>query len=286
VILTDTHCHLNLDKFDSDRQSVLERAAQAGVVRILIPGLTAESSLAGVKLAETHPMLYAAVGVHPTEAETWNKLTGKQIKALALDTSGPSGTSSTSKVVAIGEIGLDYYWDSAPHEKQRTALREQLVLAADAGLPVILHMREARDAPHGNCAGDMLKILEEWCTYLRSGLNPLVERPGVMHSFSGTLETAHAALSLGFFIGVTGPVTFENAARRQGIVAAIPLNRILIETDAPFLAPHPYRGKRNEPAYVRRIADKIALIHSCSLETIAALTSENADRLFGWKETA
>ena len=131
-----------------------------------------------------------------------------------------------------------------------------------------------------------MQILEEWCSGLRSGKNPLAERPGVLHSFSGTLETARAALSLGFCIGVTGPVTFENAARRQEIVAALPLDQILIETDAPFLTPHPNRGKRNEPAYVRLIADKIALLHSCSLERIAAVTSANARRLFHWKETA
>ncbi len=147
-------------------------------------------------------------------------------------------------------------------------------------------MREAGDAPQGDCAGDLLKILEEWCSGLRSAQNPLAERPGVLHSFSGNLETAHAAINLGFCIGVTGPVTFNNAIRRQEIVAALPLDRILIETDAPFLAPHPHRGKRNEPAYVRLIADKIALLHACSFERIAAVTSENARRLFLWKETA
>ena len=197
-----------------------------------------------------------------------------------------SGTSDPSKVVAIGEIGLDYYWDSAPHDLQKNVLREQLDLAAELGLPVILHMREARDAPHGNCAADLLQILEEWVAGLRSGKSPLAERPGVLHSFSGSLETARAAMQLGFYIGVTGPVTFENARSRQEIVAALPLERLLIETDAPFQAPHPYRGKRNEPAYVRLIADKIALLHSCSLEEVAAVTSENAGRLFAWKETA
>jgi TatD DNase family protein len=287
--LADTHCHLDLDKFESDREAVLERAVRAGVARILIPGLNAASSQAVVKLAESHPNLYAAVGVHPTEAATWAKATKNELKELASGASGSSGASGpsgTSKVVAIGEIGLDYYWDSAPQDVQRDVLRQQLALASEVGLPVILHMREARDVPHGNCAVDLLQTLGEWCSSLRSGMNPLAERPGVLHSFSGTLETARAALSLGFCIGVTGPVTFENASRRREIVAEIPLDRILIETDAPFLAPHPHRGKRNEPAYVRLIADKIALIHSCSFERIAALTSENARRLFGWKETA
>lgn len=285
-VLTDTHCHLDLDKFDSDREEVLERAARAGVERILIPGLTIASSRIVLKLAQSHPALYAAVGVHPTEAGSWEMETSNELRGLVSGTTGASGSFGSPKVVALGEIGLDYYWDSAPHELQREVLRRQLALAAEAGLPVVLHMREAGDAPHGECASDLLKILEEWCAGLTSTKNPLALRPGTLHSFSGSLETAHSALELGFCIGVTGPVTFKNALRRQEIVATLPLDRILIETDAPFLAPHPLRGKRNEPAYVRLIADKIALLHSCSLERIAAATSENARRLFLWKETA
>ena len=287
MILTDTHCHLDLDRFDSDREAVLERAARAGVVRIVIPGITLTSSQAAVKLAESHPMLYAAVGLHPTEAATRNKATWNELKAMAFPPSPTGrGAGGLGKIVAIGEIGLDYYWDSAPHETQKSVLRAQLDLAAETGLPVILHMREAMDAQHGNCAEDLLQILEEWCSSLRSGKNSLAERPGVLHSFSGSLEMAGAAMHLGFYIGVTGPVTFENARNRQEIVAALPLDRILIETDAPFLAPHPYRGKRNEPAYVRLIADKIAFLHSCNIDEVAAVTSGNAERLFAWQATA
>jgi TatD DNase family protein len=293
VALTDTHCHLDLDKFDPDRQAVLERAAQAGVEHILIPGLSLPSSRAVLKLAGSHPMLFAAVGVHPTEAATWNESTKAELQALASPPPSPPGTCARKgrgaggevKVVAIGEIGLDYYWDSAPHDIQKNILWEQLTLAAETGLPVLLHMREARDAPNGSCAGDLLQILEKWVAGLRLGKHPLAERPGVLHSFFGTLETALAAIDLGFCIGVAGPVTFKNAHKRQEIVAALPLGRILIETDAPFQAPHPYRGKRNEPAYVHLIADKIALIHSCSLDMVATVTSENARRLFTWKET-
>jgi TatD DNase family protein len=285
VTLTDTHCHLDMDKFDSDREAVLERSAQAGVVRILIPGLNLASSRTVLKLAGSHPMLFAAVGVHPTEAGTWTKETRDELRNL-FKPSGTSETSGSSRIVAIGEIGLDYYWDSAPHDIQKTVLQMQLTLAAEAGFPVILHMREARDEPNGNCAGDLLQILEEWCSGLRAAKSPLAERPGVLHSFSGTLESAQAALSLGFYLGVSGPVTFKNAASRQEIAAALPLDRVLLETDAPFQAPQPHRGKRNEPAYVRLIADKIALLHSCSLERVAAVTSGNARRLFGWKETA
>jgi TatD DNase family protein len=284
MILTDTHCHLDLKKFDADREAVLERAAAAGVVRILVPGLNTTSSRAVLKLAQSHPILYAAVGVHPTEASTWNASSSDELKALASGTSDTSETSDTSKIVAIGEIGLDYYWDSAPHEIQRDILHVQLNLAAETGLPVILHMREAREGANGSCAGDLLQILQDWVSGLRSSKNPLADRTGVLHSFSGTLETAQAAMSLGFNIGVTGPLTFTNARTRQEIVAGLPLEKILTETDAPFQAPHPYRGKRNEPAYVSLIADKIALLHSCSLARVAEITSENAGRLFAWKE--
>jgi TatD DNase family protein len=287
VTLTDTHCHLDLDQFDSDREAVLERATRAGLEKILIPGLNLTSSRAAVKLAGSHPMLYAAVGVHPTEALTWGEATRDELKTLASGASaadGAAGTLGSSKVIAIGEIGLDYYWNSAPQDIQRNVLLEQLALAAETGLPVILHMREARDAANGNCAGDLLKILDEWVKGLQSGRHPLAERPGVLHSFSGTLEMARLAISLGFCIGVTGSITYKNAAIRQEIVSALPLECILLETDAPFQTPHPYRGKRNEPAYIRLIADKIALLHSCSLELVAEVTRANARRLFAWKE--
>jgi TatD DNase family protein len=291
VILTDTHCHLDLEKFDLDREAALERAAREGVTRILIPGISLPSSRGVVKLAESHSMLYAAVGVHPTEAAAWNESTRDELLALFHSPTGTSahqgrGAGGEGKIVAIGEIGLDYYWDAAAHGLQKEVLRAQLGLAAETGLPVLLHMREARDASGEQCAGELLQILEEWCAGLRAGKNPLAERPGVLHSFSGSLETARTALRLGFYIGVTGPVTFENARARQAIIAALPLECILIETDAPFLAPHPFRGKRNEPAYVRLIADKIALLHACASEEVATITSANAGKLFAWKETA
>ncbi len=283
MTLTDTHCHLDLEAFEPDRPAVLERAAQAGLAHILIPGLNLASSRAVVVLASSHPRLHAAIGVHPTEAGTWNELTADELRLLALSPS-PDGRGARGEVciVAIGEIGLDYYWDGTTKEIQKTILRVQLDLAAKLGLPVILHMREARDSAHEDCAADMLSLLQEWCAGLRSTHNPLAERPGVLHSFSGSLETAQAAMRLGFYLGVTGPVTFTNAHARQTIVAALPLERLLIETDAPFQAPHPWRGKRNEPAYVRLIADKIASLHTCSLEQVASLTSQNAAGLFGW----
>lgn len=271
-MLTDTHCHLDFPRFDPDRPAVLERAAQAGVERILIPGLDLNSSRSVLRLVESEPRFFAAVGVHPTESKTFQEDTIAHLRMLA----------AHPKVVALGEIGLDYYWDAAPHDWQQHVLQAQLNLAAELNLPVILHLREKGDAPDGPCAADLLRLLRDWVTDLRSQQHPLAERPGVLHSFSGSLQTAQEAISLGFFIGVSGPITYRQD--RQNIIAALPLERLLLETDAPFLAPAPYRGKRNEPANVRLIADKIAILHQTSFETVATITSANARRLFQWKD--
>ena len=276
MTLTDTHCHLDLNQFDSDREAVIERAVQAGVERILIPGLSVTSSQAVVKLAESHPGLFAAVGVHPSEAGKWTESTINELRDIIV------GSTDSVKIVAIGEIGLDYYWDSTPHALQIEVLENQLELASELQLPVIIHCREKGDALDGDCASDLLKILEEWAAGLRSEKNPLAKRPGVLHSFSGSLRTAKMAIDLNFFIGVTGPVTYRK--ERQEIIAALSLEHLLVETDAPFLAPHPNRGKRNEPAYIRLIADKIATLHSCDITKVAAVTSENVSQLFAWKE--
>lgn len=272
MALTDTHCHLDFDRFDADRPEVLTRARAAGVARILIPGIDLPSSRRAVKLAETDPILFAAIGVHPNDSLTWDAQTIPSLRDLA----------ANPKVVAIGEIGLDYYWDSAPHDHQRTVLQAQLNLAAELGLPVIIHLRERGDADHGPCAEDALTILEEWVTRLRVAGSALAARPGVLHSFSGDIRTAERALHLNFYIGLTGPVTYKNAESKRQMVAALPLDKILIETDAPYLAPIPWRGKRNEPAFVRHIADKIAEIHKINPEEVAAVTTTNAARLFSW----
>ncbi len=271
-MLTDTHCHLDFEKFDSDRQEVLARAWEAGLTRILIPGLDLRTSLHAVKLAESHPNLFAAIGVHPSDSLTWDAQTIPALRELSI----------SQKVVAIGEMGLDYYWDTAPHDHQKKVLKEQLALAAELQLPVVIHLREKEDTPDGDCAREMIQILEEWNDQLQLDKNPLAGRPGVLHSFSGTLQTAQKAMDMNFFIGVTGPVTYKNAVERQALVASLPLEKILIETDAPFLTPVPKRGKRNEPAYVAFIADKIADIHSTTREQVAKNTSDNASRLFSW----
>ncbi len=270
--LADTHCHLNLERFDADRPDVLTRARASGVYRILIPGLTVASSRRILSLTETAPELYAAVGVHPNDALTWD-----QAAAAA-----PNALAAHPRTVAIGEIGLDYYWDAAPPALQKEILQAQLQIAAENGLPVVLHSRDKDNALEGPCLRDLLDILTNWVTALRRSGNPLAERPGVLHSFSGSLEAAREALSLGFYIGVTGPVTFKNARERQRIVAQLPLERLLIETDAPFLAPHPHRGQRNEPAFVALVAGKIAALKAIPLEKVAAQTSVNAANLFSW----
>jgi len=271
-VLTDTHCHLDFEKFDADRQEALTRAWEAGLTRILIPGLDLRSSRRAVKLAESHPNLFAAIGVHPSESLTWDPQTIPALRELSIN----------QKVVAIGEAGLDYYWEAAPRDHQQKVLREQLALAAELQLPVVIHLREKDDRQDGECARDLLQILEGWTGQLNADNNPLADHPGVLHSFSGTLQTAQKAMDMKFFIGVTGPVTYKNAVERQALIARLPMENVLIETDSPFLSPVPERGNRNEPAYVTFIADKIADIHSTTREQVAAITSSNAARLFCW----
>jgi TatD DNase family protein len=178
------------------------------------------------------------------------------------------------KVVAVGEIGLDFYRNLSPHDVQRRAFRAQLAWAAQMALPVIIHDREAHEP--------VLSILEDWATGLAG--SPLAGRAGILHSFSGDLAMAERAMALGFYISISGPVTYQNARRLPEIVAALPLDRLLIETDCPYLPPHPYRGQRNEPAYVRLVAERIATIRGVAIDDIAAATTANARRLFGLEE--
>ena len=274
MMLTDTHCHLDFEKFDEDREAVIRRAREAGVGRILVPALDLESSRSAVSLAKQEPEVYAAVGFHPTDLDAFADEALEQLKSLA----------EHPKVVAIGEIGLDYYWvkESTKRLGQREALKKQLSLAMSLKKPAVIHMREEEDAWFGQASVDLMKLLSEWCTALRATAHPLAETPGVLHSFNGNLETAERAMDLNFFIGVTGPVTYKNAAEKRSILSEIPLEKLLIETDAPFLTPVPQRGRRNEPAFVAYIADKIAEIHMTTREQVAEITTANARRLFGW----
>ena len=284
--LTDTHAHLYWDRFDKDRDAVIARCTDFNVKRILIPGTTVKTSLASVKLAESHPNLFAAIGIHPTDALEWADETKDELRKLVATRpdrfSKPVRPQLHSKIVAIGEIGLDYYWDRAPHEIQKRVLQEQLSLAEELELPVVLHLREKGDAPEGDCAVDLLEMLSKWVASLRSRAHSLATNPGALHSFSGTITAAEKAIQLEFMIGVTGPITFKKASKRREIIASLPMEKILIETDSPFLTPHPKRGKRNEPANVRFIAEKIAEIHGKETREIAAITTANAARLFNW----
>lgn len=289
-MLTDTHCHLDFNKFDADRGEVIQRALDAGVERVLIPSLDLDSSHAAIRLAAANPNIFAAVGFHPTDLEKWTDSSIDDLRALILESGGlpperqEPDPALQSKIVAIGEIGLDYYWVKEPEKRafQHAALRKQLQLAKEVNRPVVIHMREENDAWFGQASVDLLEILSAWQAQLKAESHPLVERPGVLHSYNGNLETAQMAMSLNFFIGVTGPVTYKNAEEKRRIVRQLPLTHVLIETDAPFLTPVPHRGKRNEPAFVAHIADKIAEIHMTTREQVAEMTTANAARLFGW----
>ncbi len=284
-MLTDTHCHLNFNRFDEDRAAVIARAIEAGVERMLIPALDLESSKAVIHMANSHPSLFAAIGFHPTDLDHWDAASLETLRRMIPPPpSPPAGSPAQDKIVAIGEIGLDYYWVKEPEKqaRQRQVLREQLQLAREVNLPVVIHMREADDAWFGQASLDLLEILTEWHKGLVEEGHPLAEKPGVLHSFNGNLETAKKAIAHNFYIGVTGPVTYKNAEEKRQIIRQLPLERLLIETDAPFLTPAPHRGKRNEPAFVAHIADKIAEIHKTTREQVAEITSANASRLFGW----
>lgn len=254
-MLIDTHCHLDFNRFDDDREAVIHRAAQAGVSRIIIPAIDLQSCSAVLRLLDRYEGLYGAVGVHPNSSAGWQDGWIAQFRHFA----------QHPKVVAIGEIGLDYYWNKSPKEVQHQALRLQLELAAELELPVILHNRESDE--------DVVQLLAE---------SPLNGRPnpGVLHSFSSTWAVAQRVLAMGFYLGFTGPVTYKTADSLRAVVAQTPLDRILVETDAPFLAPQQHRGQRNEPAYVALIADRLAAVKGLETAVFARHTTANAERLF------
>ena len=259
--LVDTHCHLDFDAYDADRDAVLERARRDGVNRIVNPAVDVATGQAALGLVARYDGVYAAVGLHPNSANAFSP----EVMAVLRELAGHEG------VVAIGEIGLDYYRDYTPRSTQRRAFEAQLELAAEMCLPVIIHSREAMD--------DVLGMLSEWGESLP---DELVGRAGVLHAFSGDEDAARMAISIGFYIGIGGPVTYKNAHMLRQVVAGLPADRIVLETDGPFLTPHPHRGKRNEPAYVRLIAERVAEIRGVSPKEIALQTTANAAKLFGW----
>lgn len=253
-MLFDTHAHLSDKQFDRDLEDVITRAKETfGVSRILNIGYNRETIATCLQLAETYDFIYAAVGWHPHDAEAMEDGDIEWLERLA----------THRKVVALGEMGLDYYRDYAPRDVQADVFRRQIALAKSVRLPVVIHNREATD--------DVIRILRE---------EKAEDVGGVMHCFSGDWETAKQCLDLGFYIGIGGPVTFKKSEQLREVVRRLPLDRLVVETDCPYLAPEPRRGRRNETGYVRYVAEKIADIRGLSVEQLAAVTTENACRLF------
>ncbi len=263
-MLIDSHCHLDLEQFDVDRQAVVERARAAGIRMIVNPGIDLEQCRKAIELAETLPELYVGIGIHPNSAETFTEHSLAHLRTLA----------AHPKVVAIGEIGLDYYWDKASPQQQKLALRAQLALAAELGLPVIIHSRDAND--------DVAVELRTWVQSEHFRASRLAERPfaGVLHAFSGDLALAEEAYAWGFVLSLGGPVTFRNAHQLHQLVPQLRLDRLMLETDAPYLTPHPWRGQRNEPAYVARVCEQLARLYQVEPVVVAETTTTVATRFY------
>lgn len=252
--LVDTHAHLDFPELNRDLASVLDRASRAGVREIVTIGIDLESSRKAVELATQHEGVYATVGIHPHGARRIDDATLDELRSLA----------GRERVVAVGEIGLDYYRDRQPRPVQRDCLQQQVELACEMGLPAVFHVRDAH--------ADFLRLIAPYAGRLRGG---------VLHCFSGDWAVAAAALSMGFYLSIPGTVTYPRAEVQQEVVRRCPLERLLVETDAPFLAPVPFRGKDNEPAYVLYTAQKIAQLRACTLEEVALHTTRNAHEVFG-----
>lgn len=255
VPLIDSHCHLDQEAFDADRAAVIARARAHGVRRLITIGAGGPlaSNRAAVALAESDPDVFAAVAVHPHDAKEITEATYDELRRLW----------AHPRVVAVGETGLDYYYGHSPAETQRAHLRRFIREAGRAGLPLVIHCRDAFP--------DLLAIFAE---------EDAAAVGGVMHCFSGTAAEAEACLALGFALSFSGIVTFKTAEALRAVVRATPPDRLLIETDAPFLAPVPYRGKRNEPALVRHVANEVARTTGRPLDEVAQLTTRNAERIF------
>lgn len=253
--LIDTHAHLDHEQFDQDRAEVIARAEENGISHILTVGCDLRSSRANVALAETYPNIFAAVGVHPHDAAEADTAGIAALKTLL---------EQGSKVVAVGEIGLDFYRDRSPREVQRLAFRRQIRLAREVKLPIIVHDRDAHE--------EVLQILQE---------ERAAEVGGVLHCFSGDTAMARACLDLGFFLSFPGTITYPKNSAVREVIRNLPIDSLLVETDCPYLSPHPFRGRRNEPAHVRHTAEMIAEIKGLTLADVARITTLNAFKLFG-----
>lgn len=257
-MLVDSHAHIYLKRFDNDREAMLQRAKEVGVGYIIMPAIDVTSIHQAIALAEAHEGLYVMSALHPSETKD----------AMDADFEAVAELCEHPKVVAVGESGLDYYWDRSFDEKQHDFFRRHIRLAIEKDLPLILHNREASE--------DLLRILAEE----RAVSDTPEKLRGILHCFTGPKEVAEQAKALGFLLGIGGIVTFKNGGLAE-LLDDIPLEDLVIETDAPFLAPTPFRGKRNEPSYVRYVAEKIAEVKQVSVEEVERVTTANALNLFG-----
>ncbi|MHB8157967.1 MAG: TatD family hydrolase [Desulfocucumaceae bacterium] len=254
MILVDTHAHIDIEAFDDDREEVYRRAVESGVAVIVNASFDIISSRRSVEMSGHFKGVRAIVGIHPHDAE---EVPAGYLEELAALVRNPG-------VVALGEMGLDYYRDLSPRPAQQKVFREQLALAREIDMPVVIHDREAH--------GDVMKILKE---------DGMPRRGGVMHCYSGSWDMALECIRMGFYISIAGPVTFPNSPKLKDIAARLPLDRILIETDCPYLAPQAFRGKRNEPSYVKYVAEEIARLREMPADLLARSSSANAAAVFG-----
>ena len=251
-MLFDTHAHMDDRRFDCDRDAVLQGLSDRGVALVMNPGCSLESSKNAIALAEKYPFVYAAVGSHPDVADEVNEDVLEEYKKLC---------KLHDKVKAIGEIGIDYHYEDIPRDLQLKAFRMQMELAREVGLPAIVHEREAHE--------DGMAVVREFS-----------DVTGVFHCYSGSAEMAKVLVDKGWYIGFTGVLTFKNARKAIETAQAIPLERIVLETDCPYMAPEPFRGKRNDPGYLFRMAEKLAEIRNLPVEQIHEITTENGKRLY------
>lgn len=252
----DTHAHLDDEKFSPDRELVIQRAKEAGVGLIVNVGYDVEHARNTVAMTKSYDFIYGSVGIHPHEAKELDDIGLEELYRLVKE----------PKIVAVGEVGLDYYWNHSPHEVQKEVFRQMISFAKEVKKPLIIHDRDAHQ--------DIFDILKA---------EGAKEVGGVFHCYSGSWPLAREAIKMGFYISLAGPLTFNNSGKLQEVAKMVPLDYLLIETDCPYLAPMPFRGKRNEPAYVVKVAEKLAEIKGLSLEEVADKTTENGKRIFNIK---
>ncbi|OVE34891.1 hydrolase TatD [Priestia aryabhattai] len=253
-MLFDTHVHLNAEQYEDDLQEVINRALEKGVQNMVVVGFDEPTIKKAIQIAETYDFIYASVGWHPVDAIDMTDEHLAWIEELA----------QHPKVVALGEMGLDYHWDKSSKEVQKDVFRRQIRLARKVNLPIIIHNRDATE--------DVVTILKE---------EHVEEVGGIMHCFTGSIEVAKQCMDMNMYISFGGPVTFKNAKKPKEVAAELPLDKLLIETDCPYLTPHPFRGKRNEPGYVSYVAEQIAELKGITYEELADITTANAKKLFG-----